>query len=181
MTQRFKIGSRVRYVGEGYDSHGEGYDLVNGRLYTVLGYTKYDSLQIHQAQVNGKHGRSCEPFELVSEPLDFTRPLRTKCGKSVTIISMEGRCSQPVLGYIGDDIVLKTWNLDGTYCDAQTPWPFDLENYEEEVEITGYLNIYPEGHAVYNPSKELADNAANKDRIACVAIKTTYKKGQYDE
>lgn len=62
--------------------------------------------------------------------IDFSKPVQTKYGKPVHILSTVARGSYPVKGYIGEDVSLQGWTLDGTYI-IGTKSPYDLKNVPE--------------------------------------------------
>ena len=45
--------------------------------------------------------------------LDLTRPVQTRSGKPVTILTIKGRTNYPVIGYIGDEEHPSYWTMDG--------------------------------------------------------------------
>jgi hypothetical protein len=63
--------------------------------------------------------------------IDITKPVRTKCGDHVEIISDKGREPYTLVGYIGNGRELDEWAADGAYL-AGTKSNNDLENYEPE-------------------------------------------------
>jgi hypothetical protein len=87
---------------------------------------------------NGKYLREKydHPHDLIPnvkenevKDLDFSRPIRTKHGLEVEIISTGGRPGKELIGYIGTNLLPSTWNAEGQYCD--TPSEMDLENVPE--------------------------------------------------
>lgn len=106
-------------------------------------------------------------FFLEEEPV-------TRRGERVTIISVEGRGKQPILGYIGKSTTLSTWGLNGRFYEDGQESPDDLLNLPDMV--VRYVNIYrgKPGQA----TRAEADEAASEHRIACVRIECL--AGQYD-
>lgn len=49
--------------------------------------------------------------------IDWNKPIQTRDGRPVEILSVKGRGERPVVGYmyVLDDEI-ETWEADGTYC-----------------------------------------------------------------
>lgn len=78
--------------------------------------------------------------------IDWTKPIQTKDGKPVEIITISGRLFlYPVIGYIGTETSTSTWTKDGKYMKSGHRADKDLENVPPPKKVT-YVNIYP--HAV---------------------------------
>lgn len=105
--------------------------------------------------------------------IDITKPLKTRDGRNVTIISDKGRHPKhPIMGYIGEDTNLSFWTAEGAFfADEQSNR--DLIHLEE-----GYFNIYP-ANACMHPTRTMANAKASPDRLAC--IKVSYTVGQFDD
>lgn len=122
-------------------------------------------------------------------PINLNEPLRTRCGKPVTIISTEARGRYPVIGYIGDEQDIKNWTKDGL---SDKHSPLDLENVEQTVER--YLTIFKDhttGQYYAAPflheelikaskyARDMSDYQINK---TCVArLKLAFIEGQFDD
>jgi hypothetical protein len=63
--------------------------------------------------------------------IDITKPVRTRDGTPVEIISNKGREPYTLVGYIGNNRELDEWAADGAYLTG-TKSNNDLENYEPE-------------------------------------------------
>jgi hypothetical protein len=63
--------------------------------------------------------------------IDITKPVRTREGTPVEIISDKGREPYTLVGYIGNGRELDEWAADGAYLTG-TKSNNDLENYEPE-------------------------------------------------
>lgn len=46
---------------------------------------------------------------------DPTKPVQTRDGSKVELITIKGRGNAPIIGYLGEDISLSRWGLDGTF------------------------------------------------------------------
>ena len=64
--------------------------------------------------------------------IDITKPVRTKNGQSVEIISNKGRDVFALLGYFGTSQELDRWTMCGKYYGPKSTSLLDLENYEPE-------------------------------------------------
>lgn len=111
--------------------------------------------------------------------LDLNKPVRTKSGKKVTIIyTRKNKNDYPLITLIGEDEEITSYTMDGKLWNDRDHGE-DLINIPEMVEITRWINIYPDSNSKYNnllPSnylyrteKDAADNQ-NYDCIACVPI-----------
>ncbi len=99
--------------------------------------------------------------------IDLTKPLQTRSGDPVEVITVEGRGPYPIVGYISDSAVdLACWRSDGSYSCDRTKHPFDLINTPVQREgwvlvksgFLGYRSI--DAHSRIYPSWELAVTAA---------------------
>ena len=111
-----------------------------------------------------------------TKAIDFTKPLRTKSGQAVTLLSTEARGDYAVLGYMGDNSSISSWTKSGRF-DLDGPSSFDLENIPEKR--VAYVNCYESGGVYTYESRARADVSARHDRIAC--IKVEFVAGQYDD
>lgn len=108
--------------------------------------------------------------------IDTTKPLKTRDGQTVTLITANARhTGYPLVGYIGDNIELEGWTVDGLY-DARVEG--DLDIVQDPTTLQAWFNCYPDGRMIRYESKEEADVTATRTRIAC--IKVQYQPGQYD-
>ncbi|MBF7012514.1 hypothetical protein QUC32_22975 [Novosphingobium resinovorum] len=76
--------------------------------------------------------------------LDFTKPLSTRDGRPVSLLTTEGRGSYSVLGYVGDNDSLYAWTAAGKYLShTAAPLDSDLVNVEpiEEPDVV-HASIY---------------------------------------
>tara|TARA_R110000822_G_scaffold301108_1_gene424778 strand:- start:5487 stop:5840 length:354 start_codon:yes stop_codon:yes gene_type:complete len=111
--------------------------------------------------------------------IDFTKPVQTKCGQPVEIISTTARGAFPIVGYIGDFVEIQRWDSKGIkfgYGDGG-----DLENileYTQEKKVM-YVNVYMDGSSRVCDLKEEAIKLQSEKCIACVRVE--YTEGQFDE
>lgn len=122
-------------------------------------------------------------------PINLNEPLRTRCGKPVTIISTEARGRYPIIGYIGDDQDIQNWTKDGL---SDKHSPLDLENVEQTVEryltifkddTTGQYYAAPFLHEeLTKASKYARDMSEYQINKTCVArLKLAFVEGQLDD
>ena len=78
--------------------------------------------------------------------LDFTKPVQTRSGLKVTILTTEARSNWPVIGLIHEPAKDTgcVWTLKGAFR-ADEPSEFDLEQVPETVKR--YLPVYDDGSA----------------------------------
>jgi hypothetical protein len=110
--------------------------------------------------------------------IDFKKPIQTRDGRAVTILSTEGRGLYTAIGYIGDCSSLETWTPMGRVSLTGGQQDTDLINVPGKC--VRYLNLY-EGYMLCHtyPSRAEADKYCASDRIACIRIE--YTEGQFDE
>ena len=72
--------------------------------------------------------------------IDFNKPVRTKSGEPVEIVTTEGREPYPVIGYVEDSDVPECWAKDGRYKDEEVTLSLDLENIPQKR--SGWVNVY---------------------------------------
>ena len=106
--------------------------------------------------------------------IDYTKPVQTRDGRPVTILSTEGRGQYPVIGYVGKDTAMKKWSAEGNYS-TDGDRTLDLINVPDRIEC--WVNVYPEHFSSPHESKEQADSVAEKHRIACIKVEYTVGDG----
>lgn len=86
--------------------------------------------------------------------IDITKPVRTKDGQTVEIVTDKGRGTYPFLGYVGDETLLKSWARDGK-CYIGGSSLNDIENVPERREW--FYNVYEHyQHGWFYKTKEEA-------------------------
>lgn len=125
-----------------------------------------------------------DSFELVEPPIDWTKPVQTRDGTPVNILSREGRGTFPVIGYIGDATDVDTWTAEGKYRTNKSG-PEDLMNVPEtpkqtEVWCNVYQSRHDDGLEVGGTalSRAEADRICSHDRVGCIKVVLT--EGQFD-
>lgn len=105
--------------------------------------------------------------------IDFSKPVQTRDGRPVEIITTKGRGTYPVLGYAGDSAILFTWTTDGKLLAANMEEvAVNLVNVPEPV--VGWVNVYA-GEGFFHASRDQADRSFRLSRRAL--LKLTYTKG----
>lgn len=111
--------------------------------------------------------------------IDITRPVKTRAGEPVEIISDRGRAvselsgrAYNLIGYIGNSRVTQIWTADGKY-DARSDTP-RMNDLVQECEL--WVNVYPGCHGVY-PTKDAAMGAQS---TPIARIRVPYTPGQFD-
>lgn len=93
--------------------------------------------------------------------LDLTKPLQTRDGRPVVLITSEGRGKYPVMGYVGDDTGPTSWTSEGNYQAHTAPRDEDLVNVEDKPDVffgsiyrCGSVNTWNDDTVAYFPSEE---------------------------
>ena len=110
--------------------------------------------------------------------LDLTKPIQTRDGRPVTLITTQGRAPWPLVGYISDKTSPDCWHRDGSYDHSCPLGITDIINVPEPKRSGKvWVNIYPnEGHHGHNKREE-ADDHARRGRLACVRVPWTEGEG----
>jgi hypothetical protein len=124
---------------------------------------------------NGANGYLFSDWEF-DMTIDFDKPLQTKSGEPVEIITTNGRVAYPVKGYVGNSENILAWNKEGEAAGFRGDHACNLMNVPEKR--YAYLNVHPI-HTDSFPTKEMADNWASSDRLSCLKIELI--EGQYDD
>jgi hypothetical protein len=99
--------------------------------------------------------------------IDFSKPLRTKDGLPVTLVTTAGREPYPVVGFIGDYYMPKCWTKTGNY--SIVPNEYDLVNVPEKQ----YVNLYhKENKVVAGIPRTRLEDAITDSAIEVGYIKT---------
>lgn len=92
--------------------------------------------------------------------LDLSKPVQTRDGRPVTIITTEGREPWALLGYVSDDKVPRTWYSDGAvFSDAQSQND-PINAPEPKRSGVVWVNVYPKYWGIWG-TKEAADREAS--------------------
>jgi len=104
--------------------------------------------------------------------IDFTKPVRTKSGEPVEIITTEGRGRYPIIGFVANNELPSSWTTDG-HVAVSVKSSGDLENVPQKrsgwvVVRKGYLGHRSyEAESIY-PTKEQAK--AHADARVCAHV-----------
>jgi len=110
--------------------------------------------------------------------IDIKKKYRTKAGHDVVIYQVRAEGVYPVHGAIGSQV--QSWTADGSLvCGGYID---ELDLVEVKEKRSGWINIYSmpqqgdfRGAGMYN-TRELADDRASENRIACIRV--TYTDGE---
>ena len=112
--------------------------------------------------------------------LDLTKPISTRDGRPVTLITTRGREPYPILGYVENSVYNSSWAADGSFDGAYTP-SCDLINIPESKrsgEI--WMNQFDVMGRTVHDTREEADKFVEfigDRRIACVRVPWTEGEG----
>lgn len=189
--QVIKVGDKIRIVSNSSSQTGTfgfGHYFAVGSVVTVKRLTTDGKVDYAEGVISCEHPRNGQTdiqflredhYELISTVIDFTKPVQTKDGESVEIITTNGRGMYPVLGFIGDNDAPKSFTVDGVYYTGEN-FSYDLENVpEKEIEIVRYYNIYPRFTSMGYASRAEADEAASSERIGCKRV--AFTEGEFDD
>lgn len=117
------------------------------------------------------------------KPLDLTKPVQTRVGGAVEIISTTIRGIQKVAGYVRDSSVIEFWHEDGRYYETgRKETDMDLINVPEKRTVEFWVNAYSDGKigSICDSKKEADDvSIQNKPhRIACLHIVKEFPVGE---
>ena len=131
--------------------------------------------QMRQTAQNRKFRAALDTMQIKETKMtDFTKPVQTRSGLPVTIITTEGRGYYPIVGYIGDCTHPDAWPKDGI---SKHGYYDDLINVPEKRVMYANMNF---NHCSYlYSSRKVADANAAPQRIACIRVE--YLEGQFDD
>jgi hypothetical protein len=109
--------------------------------------------------------------------LDFTKPIKTRSGKDVEILTTNCRGKYCVYGNVEGRGNTSAWAIDGLYLCESQPDELDLLNVPDT--IVKYINVYDAEEWMLHPSRAAADTAAASFRVACIRVEVV--KGRYDD
>lgn len=113
--------------------------------------------------------------------IDFKKPVQTRSGSPVTILTKEARGKYPLIGHIGESKTLSRWDKNGKlYAGDDQERDADLINVPEKR--TAYVNIVKGAKRLklYRTSQEAA-SAFDQDGPLIARVKIEYTEGQRDE
>lgn len=114
--------------------------------------------------------------------LDPTKPLQTRDGRKVSLITTEGRGDYPLVGYVGEEDTPTSWTKEGEWRKRGGNFPIDLINIPEDVYV--WINVYKDKAGKLNRggvhgSRKSADAMQDDGRISRIRVKLV--EGQWDE
>lgn len=111
--------------------------------------------------------------------IDFTKPIRTRDGRAVEILTTKGRGRYPIIGNVEGDDVTISWKMDGSAYHSDMPASTDLINVPQKYKV--WANCYRSSnlHGATlrtHSSRESADVYKGHGRVACIQIE--FAEGQ---
>lgn len=188
---KFKVGDKVRLVKarENHKAYKEpGFSNMWMPEMTIRVKSKDEGIiqDITDAGiyiVGWMYGYPPDSFELVEPPIDWSKPVQTRDGTLVSILSRKGRGIFPVIGYIGDATEVDTWTAEGKYRRIASQ-PEDLMNVPEKpMQKEVWFNVFKRKDlmdvGVCFHSKQKADESPSAGhRVGCIKVVLT--EGQFD-
>ena len=108
---------------------------------------------------------------------DPTKPVQTRDGRKVELITTKGREPWVLVGYIDDGTQVVEWLKDGSRMQSHDIG-IDLINVPEPAKVVNrYLNVYKYGMSTTHESRQRADEHTGENRLACIHIRWTEGKG----
>ena len=109
--------------------------------------------------------------------LDLTKPVQTRDGRKVEIVTTKGREPYPVLGFIGELSFPTGWSADGAF-ELGTPSHHDLINTPEPKRVVDFwAHVYADGSGKLLASKAGPDIWGKVERITRVHVRWTEGRG----
>ncbi len=145
-------------------------------VYAMSNASKHDVIQV-SAKLDGveklRGTWDADRFEHVTDSVDFDKPVQTRDGRTVTIITTKSRAAlYPVMAYIGKSDNIQNFTAEGKFYANGEVSDADIMNVP--VEITTYINVYPAGlDACTHATRAEADSAAGINRIGCNRVVLT--------
>ena len=113
-----------------------------------------------------------------TKPIDWTKPVRTKLTKwPVTLVTVKGRGDYPVVGYVGDNIDLSQWNLQGNKP-GRGEDPDGLENAPQRIQREYWVNVYEDRVGCQCKTQVMAKDMRENGCLACVKITIDCEEGE---
>ena len=115
--------------------------------------------------------------------LNLSKPVQTKDGRVVKLITVSGRDPWPVVGYIEGQGKPQCWMISGEQFHSQ-PRNTDLVNVV--VKHVYWVNLYPDGVGYVHSSRKQADDYRcrsmydDEDCIACIKVEVKEGEGLDD-
>lgn len=111
--------------------------------------------------------------------IDFDKPVQTRDGKAVTILTTErADNTYPVVGLINDKHIC-LFTEEGWVYDDGREHDLDLMNVPVKHTRKIWLNVYPAKHDVAaHGERGAADACAGPDRIACIPVTIEFEEGE---
>lgn len=116
-------------------------------------------------------------------PIDWTKPVRTKGGKAVEIYCTDGVGLYPIRGRINPrqpDEAHSSWTINGELLTGICSDSSDLENIPERIKRTVWINVYDHSFGTWKSAERAKENrdANTVECIGCVKVELDFIKGE---
>jgi|GEM_PF-1093894 len=114
------------------------------------------------------------------KPIDWTKPVRTKNGKSVRVLCTDGPGEYPVIGIVDENSIPQTWTLSGQYNLTGHDSFYDIKNAPQRIQRECWVNVYAD-HAVgklWDTREEALRMIRSAGPIACVKVVIDCEEGE---
>ncbi|MDB4725836.1 hypothetical protein OAF54_00275 [bacterium] len=110
--------------------------------------------------------------------IDISKQYTTENGDAVKIYNTCGGGLYPVHGSVWNGSYWEptTWTEAGMVRECSDEWDALVE-VKPRIQREFWVNMYPLSQATHY-TKDIADKAANQDRIACIKIKLDFEEGE---
>ena len=104
---------------------------------------------------------------------DFAKPVQTRSGVPVELVTTEGRYPYPLVGYIDADHIVSYWSCDGLFQGRKDNHDYDLINVPEKRVV--YIYFYKSSNqSIFALGHECSAELIAKRRVE-------YTEGQFDD
>lgn len=117
--------------------------------------------------------------EPTTNPIDWTKPVRTKDGRAVRVLCTDGpNAAYPVIGFIVGNDACYRWTISGKWWDGKDS-NLDIENAPQRIQREFWVCVYPEDTGLLWQSREEALRMSkDADPIAIVKITIDCEEGE---
>lgn len=111
--------------------------------------------------------------------IDFTKPVQTRDGQPVTILTTERASSTyPVVGLLKDEII-HIFTDEGRFNCSGHDHKMDLMNVPVRHTREVWLNVYPGNIGIVaHETRAIADEYTSSKRIACIPVTIEFEEGE---
>lgn len=109
-------------------------------------------------------------FEMI---ISMDKKYRTRDGRDVRLLCVDGEGSQPVVGMIGEGV--DRWHLDGRFTSAYESTGLDLIEYHEPDIRTIWVNVYEDSVDPYDDEDDARSYISNIRVPIAIAQPVTFE------